>query len=408
FEGQIYVPLTALLNFLATNNAVMAFPYSDYDPTRARLFATQFMPEDVYNANMRVFTTDRVDDPVAIKFSLNPTEDFDKWLGTYSAYKAEGKTIWMLMALDTVENFYGQGVMNFLATVASRAAVNKDIQSIVARPNLALTQKVANISQIHLVLSQRLGTLILYGVKPRTGFYALQFTFGHGYPEYELILLEGGFPTGSLITLAGRPGTGKTIFGSQFLYQGARESGEPGMYVSMLEGRKAYFRNMNRLGLDLLPLEKKDLFRFLEMPTLSAEGLPAIWEEIVRNIDEAGIVRLVIDSFTAMSQAFGTQGDIRVFTHMLLGKIIGGAGCTTLMITESAPGLLGDDNPNPGMQEFIADGVVHFHLVPVAGDARVRYVEITKMRGTNHQMGPIPIEIGNRGITVRMPHIPGR
>lgn len=190
FEGQVYVPLTALLNFLATNNAVMAFPYSDYDPTRARLFATQFMPEDVYNANMRVFTTDQVEDPVAIKFSLNPTEDFDKWFGTYSEFKAKGKTIWMLMALDTVENFYGQGVMNFLATVAARAAVNKDIQSIVARPNLELTRKVANISQIHLVLSQRWGTLILYGVKPRTGFYALQFTFDHGYPEFELISLE--------------------------------------------------------------------------------------------------------------------------------------------------------------------------------------------------------------------------
>jgi len=190
FEGQIYVPLTALLNFLATNNAVMAFPYSDYDPTRARLFATQFMPEDVYDTNMRVFTTDRVEDPVAIKFSLNPTEDFERWLDTYSAYKAQGKTIWMLMALDTVENFYGHGVMNFLATVASRAAVNKDIQSILARPNLELTQKVANISQIHLVLTQRWGTLILYGVKPRTGFYGLQFTFDHGYPEFELIPLE--------------------------------------------------------------------------------------------------------------------------------------------------------------------------------------------------------------------------
>src|SRR3989441_2239918 len=190
FEGQVYVPLTALLNFLATNNAVMAFPYSDYDPMRARLFVTQFMPEDVYNTNMRVFTTDRVEDPVAIKFSLNPTEDFEKWLDTYSSYKAQGKTIWMLMALDTVENFYGQGVMNFLATVAGRAAVNKDIQSIVARPNLELTQKVANISQIHLVLTQRWGTLILYGVKPRTGFYGLQFTFDHGYPEFELIPLE--------------------------------------------------------------------------------------------------------------------------------------------------------------------------------------------------------------------------
>lgn len=200
FEGQVYVPLTALLNFLATNNAVMAFPYSDYDPTRARLFVTQFMPSDVYDTNMRVFTTDRVEDPVAIKFSLNPTEDFDKWLDTYSAYKAQGKTIWMLMALDTVENFYGQGVMNFLATVAGRAAVNKDIQSIVARPNLELTQKVANISQIHLVLSQRWGTLILYGVKPRTGFYGLQFTFNQGYPEFELIPLED-----TSLTNGGRP-----------------------------------------------------------------------------------------------------------------------------------------------------------------------------------------------------------
>src|SRR2546428_13587203 len=202
FEGQVYVPLTALLNFLATNNAVMAFPYSDYDPTRARLFVTQFMPEDVYDANMRVFTTDRVEDPVAIKFSLNPREDFEKWLDTYSAYKAEGKTIWMLMALDTVENFYGQGVMNFLATVAARAAVNKDIQSIVARPNLELTQKAANISQIHPVLTRRSGTRILYGVKPRTGFYALQFTFGHGYPEFELIPLED-------ISLAGEAGPEK-------------------------------------------------------------------------------------------------------------------------------------------------------------------------------------------------------
>jgi len=218
-------------------------------------------------------------------------------------------------------------------------------------------------------------------------------------------MLEGGFPDGSLITLAGRPGTGKTIFGSQFLYQGAVTDKQPGMYVSMLEGRKAYLRNMARLGLDVPPLEKKGLFRFLEMPTLTAEGLPAIWEEIVRNIEELEVVRLVIDSYTAMAQAFETAGDMRVFTHMLLGKIVGGAGVTTLMITETPPG---NTYTGTGMQEFIADGVVHFHLVPVAGDARVRYLEITKMRGTNHQMGPIPIEITRNGITVRSPHIPGR
>lgn len=215
-------------------------------------------------------------------------------------------------------------------------------------------------------------------------------------------LMEGGFPSGSLINLSGRPGTGKTIFASQFLYAGGN-AGEPGMYVSMLEGRKPYLRNMRRLGFDFEALERKKTFRFLEMPTLTAEGLPSIWEEIVKNVQDYNIVRLVIDSFTAMAQAFQTQGDLRIFTHMLLGKIITGAGCTTLMITE-APSPA---NIATGVEEFIADGVIHFNLVPVAGDARVRYIEITKMRGTNHQTGPIPIEISRNGIRVNHPHLRG-
>jgi len=80
--------------------------------------------------------------------------------------------------------------MDFLATVAARVAVNKDIQSVLARPNLELTEKVANISQIHLVLTTRWGTLVFYGVKPRTGFYGLQFSFANGYPEFKLIPLQ--------------------------------------------------------------------------------------------------------------------------------------------------------------------------------------------------------------------------
>jgi circadian clock protein KaiC len=36
-------------------------------------------------------------------------------------------------------------------------------------------------------------------------------------------LIEGGFPRGSLVLLAGNPGTGKTIFSMQFLYNGAED-----------------------------------------------------------------------------------------------------------------------------------------------------------------------------------------
>jgi circadian clock protein KaiC len=223
-----------------------------------------------------------------------------------------------------------------------------------------------------------------------------------GIPGFDE-MVEGGFPRGSLVSTAGRPGTGKTIFGSQFLYAGGLQ-GQPGMYVSMLESRKAYMRNKLRLGMDFEALERKGQFRFLEMPTLSAEGLPAVWEEIVRNVEDQGNVRLVIDSFTAMAQAFQNQGELRAFTHTLLSRIVAGAGSTTLMITESPSSV---SHIGAGVEEFIADGVIEFNLVPVAGDARVRTIEIMKMRGTNHQMGPIPIHISDRGLVVRHPHVRG-
>jgi KaiC/GvpD/RAD55 family RecA-like ATPase len=218
-------------------------------------------------------------------------------------------------------------------------------------------------------------------------------------------MLEGGFPAGSLITLTGRPGTGKTIFGSQFLYHGAKKAKQAGMYVSMLEGEKSYLRNVRRIGLDFEPMMAQKRFSFLELPAPTSEGLPSLWEQIAREIEENQVERLVIDSFTAMSPAFQTVGDLRTFTHVLLGKIVGGAsGCTTLMITEE--GTSGAF-PWTGVEEFVADGVVHFRIVP-AGDARVRYIEITKMRGTNHQMGPIPIDIGPRGIRIVHPHVRGK
>ncbi|MDI6806700.1 MAG: ATPase domain-containing protein, partial [Candidatus Aenigmarchaeota archaeon] len=43
-------------------------------------------------------------------------------------------------------------------------------------------------------------------------------------------LIEGGFPEGSVILVSGAPGTGKTLFGLQFIYQGAKAN-EPGVYV---------------------------------------------------------------------------------------------------------------------------------------------------------------------------------
>jgi len=46
-------------------------------------------------------------------------------------------------------------------------------------------------------------------------------------------LLEGGFPRGSNVLLSGGAGTGKTIMGMQYLYNGAVNYDEPGLFVTL-------------------------------------------------------------------------------------------------------------------------------------------------------------------------------
>src|SRR3989338_158496 len=54
---------------------------------------------------------------------------------------------------------------------------------------------------------------------------------------YELI--EGGIEKGGTILVVGSAGTGKTTFGLQFLYKGAVEFGDPGIFITFEEGKES-------------------------------------------------------------------------------------------------------------------------------------------------------------------------
>ena len=51
-------------------------------------------------------------------------------------------------------------------------------------------------------------------------------------------LVSGGFPDGRVILVVGGPGTGKTIFVSQFLYKGIDDYQENGIFVSLDENKE--------------------------------------------------------------------------------------------------------------------------------------------------------------------------
>ena len=191
-------------------------------------------------------------------------------------------------------------------------------------------------------------------------------------------VLGGGFPARSLILLTGNAGSGKTILSTQFLYNGAVKCGEKGVYVSFAENRDDYHRNMLSLGMDMRSLERKGLFKFMDMVTMQGEdALKIITEKIMKTTNELNAKRLVIDSLSALLQTMDTI-EARTFLHTVFSRVTKSLGATTIIVGEIP---YGEGKTGLGMEEFVADGVILLNHMNKT-HAQNRKLTIAKMRGT--------------------------
>ncbi|WP_309492297.1 ATPase domain-containing protein [Candidatus Hecatella orcuttiae] len=211
---------------------------------------------------------------------------------------------------------------------------------------------------------------------------------GTGIPGLDL-LIGGGFPRGSLILLAGNPGTGKTIFSARFLHSGAADHGENGLYVSFAESRESFYAHMRSFGFDFQKLEAEGKFKFLDALTVREEGVSTLLEEILDQVYSLKARRLVMDSFTALVQAFKNRIDARIILHTVLGKIVRQIGCTTLMVVEIP---LGEERLGLGVEEFVADATLKLNRRE-HNDRLVREIEVLKFRGAEITQHRIPFTL---------------
>ncbi|MEM3690769.1 MAG: ATPase domain-containing protein, partial [Candidatus Micrarchaeia archaeon] len=112
-------------------------------------------------------------------------------------------------------------------------------------------------------------------------------------------LVEGGFPKGSTILIAGDPGTGKTIFGLQFIYNGAVKFNEKGLYLSLEQTADAIRNQALQFGWDLKKLEEQGKLKIVSIPVRDISSTTA--REILEMCRNEGIKRLVIDSLSTLA-----------------------------------------------------------------------------------------------------------
>ena len=213
-------------------------------------------------------------------------------------------------------------------------------------------------------------------------------------------LTEGGLPSRSLIVLAGRPGAGKTLLGARFLYEGAMND-ESSIYVSFAETKTQFLSNMRRFGLDFQGLMDREIFEFVDLTTVAAEGVSDALNLVLSRVAELRAKRLVLDSFTAIAQAFEKMIDVRIVLHLILGRLVREEGCTTLLLVEVP---FGTDKIGLGIEEFVADGIIMLDSFAHKGGP-LRTVSIKKMRGTRITLDTSTYEISSDGGFVVFPAI---
>lgn len=213
-------------------------------------------------------------------------------------------------------------------------------------------------------------------------------------------IIQGGIPKGSNVLLAGGPGTCKTIFGLSFIYYGAKDYGEPGLFVTLEENVKNIVWNMENFGWNIKPLQDKNLVKIYKMKLNRKENVERQIEAELRTISsiakEIDAKRLVVDSTTALSVWLKDPGIIR---SMLFDFVDGlkELGCTSLLISEARPRFQDDkvSFSESGVEEFVSDGVVALYFTPPN-----RSVFVRKMRGTNHSKSVHPFDLTDKGLEI--------
>ena len=208
-------------------------------------------------------------------------------------------------------------------------------------------------------------------------------------------LIEGGFPRGSLILLAGSPGAGKTVFSANFIHKGVVDHGEPGVYVCLGESRERFLRDMKRFGMDFEPLIRKGKVAVLDFSLVTDVDIQSALNQVLETIIAMGARRLVIDSLTGILAGVKSELEKRHILRLLY-RLVQKTGCTTIVIVDMP---WGSSKIGSGVEEFIADGIILMESEYREGVLE-RRIKVLKMRGSSHTLRVYKYKIDEeKGIT---------
>lgn len=210
----------------------------------------------------------------------------------------------------------------------------------------------------------------------------------------------GGLPRNRTTLVCGGPGSGKTLWGLDFLIKGAVNYNEPGLFISFEETEDELYKDMASLNVDLkkLVLQKKILLEYAPLERKDIQGsdfnLEGILVRLEHAIDSIGAKRVVLDSIDSLFAGLTDEGMLRLEVKRLF-RWLKEKQVTAIVTGEPGKSAYSRN----GLEEYISDCLL-FLDNRVLDQISNRRIRIIKYRGSDHGANEYPFVIDKTGLSV--------
>ncbi|MBC7457685.1 MAG: recombinase RecA, partial [Bdellovibrionaceae bacterium] len=212
-------------------------------------------------------------------------------------------------------------------------------------------------------------------------------------------ILAGGLPEGNLTVFAGPPGSGKTILSQQIAFKNATPDSRVIFFQTLSESTAKTLKYLKQF--DFFDQSKLDTgcIEFVDLgDILRLDGLEKAIELLMNHVKRLKPSFVVIDSFKVFDDLAKSREELRKFTYEVAINLMAW-NCSALLLGEFSKQEI-DTNP----LFSIVDGIITLQHFSEAGEER-RFIQISKMRGTNHSRDEHTFVINTEGLEIYAPRV---
>ncbi len=210
----------------------------------------------------------------------------------------------------------------------------------------------------------------------------------------------------SVVLITGPPGSMKTSFCYTLLSKYLESANQFGLYCTLEETSQSHLRNMKSLGIKLSPhMQISDFTDLREVDKVVDEGdetdyIKFIEKMIVYFKKKYGdkFTIFALDSLGALYSLMEDESKMRKRMFYFF-KMLRDNNLTAFIVMERS---LGAESQLLGNEGFLVDGIIMLGLDRSRGKL-VRYLQVEKMRASQHSMEKHAVEVGKEGIVVLGP-----